>query len=140
MQAFRFRTTPSTKNGAMQETWRYGGSDELFPGLTWANRPSMAGSEASEDLQRAWVAVIMAIQDVLGAVKNGNCFLVNVTAGPRKHVLGEPVFPAPAMPHLWSEPAGEYGMRWRPDKWVDGSMPTGEHMSPCPGSCWHWSS
>jgi hypothetical protein len=48
---------------------RYGGRDNLFPALSWANRPSMAGSEASEELQRAWVATITAIQDVLGAVK-----------------------------------------------------------------------
>ena len=53
----------------MQDTgWLYGGSDVLFPGLTWANRPDMTGSEASEDLQRAWVATIMAIQDVLDAI------------------------------------------------------------------------
>ena len=78
-----------------QETaWLYGGSNELFPNLAWETRPDMAGSEASEDLQRAWVATIMAIQDVLGAVKNGNCFLINMTAGPlAEHVLGESVRP-----------------------------------------------
>jgi hypothetical protein len=33
----------------MQDTgWLYGGSDELFPNLTWETHPSMAGSEASE--------------------------------------------------------------------------------------------
>jgi hypothetical protein len=34
-----------------------------------------------EDLQRARVATILAIQGVLGAVKNGNCFLVAMTGG-----------------------------------------------------------
>ena len=79
-----------------QETaaWLYGGSNDLFPNLPWETRPNMTGSEASEDLQRAWVATIMAIQDTLGAVKNGNCFLINMTAGPLvEHVLGEPVSP-----------------------------------------------
>jgi hypothetical protein len=52
----------------MQDTgWLYGGSDELLSGLTWANRPDMTGSEVSEDLQRAWVASILAIQDALGS-------------------------------------------------------------------------
>ena len=37
-------------------TWSFGGSADLFPGLTWENRPDMSGSEASEDLQQAWVA------------------------------------------------------------------------------------
>jgi hypothetical protein len=72
-----------------------------------ANRPSMAGSEACEDLQRAWVAIIMAIQSELGAVKNGNCHLVNLTAGPLvEHVLNEPVQASAAMQPSASEPAG----------------------------------
>jgi len=59
-----------------------------------ANRPTIFGNEASDDLQRAWVATIKAIQAVLGAVKNGNCFLVNVTAGPLvQQVVGEAVTP-----------------------------------------------
>lgn len=30
----------------MQDTaWLYGGSDVPFPGLTWANRPNVAGSD-----------------------------------------------------------------------------------------------
>lgn len=58
-------------------TWSFGGSADLFAGLTWDTRPDMTGSEASEDLQLAGVATIMAIQAELGgAVKNGNCFLV----------------------------------------------------------------
>jgi hypothetical protein len=31
----------------MQETWRYGGSGELFAGLTWSNRPNMAKGRAA---------------------------------------------------------------------------------------------
>ncbi len=118
----------------MQETgWLYGGSDVLFPGLTWATRPNMAGSEASEDLQRAWVATIMAIQDVLGAVKNGNCFLVAMTAGPlAEHVLGEPVQPCAGYAGFVERTGrSEYGMRWRPDKWakwIDAGG--GAHVSP----------
>ncbi len=93
----------------------------------------MARSEASEELQRAWVAVIMAIQSELGSVKDGNCFLINMTAGPlAEHVLGEPV-------HACAGYAGfvertgrsEYGMRWRPEKWgkwIDATE--GAHVSP----------
>ena len=58
-------------------TRSFGGSADLFAGLTWDTRPDMTGSEASEDLQLAGVVTIMAIQAELGgAVKNGNCFLV----------------------------------------------------------------
>ena len=72
--------------------WRYGGEGNLFADLSWSNRPDMTGSEAPRCLQDAWVASIMAIQDVLGAVKNGNCVLVGMTAGPLvQEVLGEPV-------------------------------------------------
>ena len=55
-------------------TLSFGGSADIFAGLTWDNCPDMARSEASEELQRAWCATIMAIQAELGAVKNGNCF------------------------------------------------------------------
>jgi hypothetical protein len=98
----------------------YGGSNELFPGLTWANRPDMTGSEAKADLQRAWVAVFLAIQDVLGSVRNGNCFLVNVTAGPLvEHVLGEPVQPCAGYAgSVERKGRSEYGLRWRPEKWA----------------------
>ena len=93
----------------------------------------MAGSEASEALQRAWVATIMAIQDVLGAVKNGNCHLVNLTAGPLvEHVLNEPV-QASAGYAAFCERTGrsEYGMRWRPDKWAKWiDAKAGVHVSP----------
>ena len=125
----------------MQETaWLYGGSNHLFAGLTWANRPDMTGSEASEDLQRAWVATIMAIQDVMGAVKNGNCFLVNMTAGPlAEHVLGEPVHPCAGYA-AFVERAGRsgFGLRWRPEKWakwIDAAE--GAHVSPLQDiHCW----
>ena len=109
----------------MQETaWQYGGSDELFPNLTWETRPNMAGSEASEDLQRAWVATITAIQVLLGAVKNGNCFLVAMTAGPLvEHVLGEPVQPCAGYAGFVERTGrSEYGMRWRPEKWAAGNQ------------------
>jgi hypothetical protein len=125
----------------MQETaWLYGGSDVLFPGLTWANRPNMTGSEASEDLQRAWVATIMAIQDVLGAVKNGKCHLVNLTAGPlAEHVLGEPVRPCAGYAGFVERSGrSEYGMRHRPEKWsrwIDANA--GAHVSPLQDMhCW----
>ena len=67
----------------------------------------MAGSEASEDLQRAWVATINAIQDVLGAVENGNCFLVAMTGPDRSRSTSwaSPCSRAPAMQASSSEKA-----------------------------------
>lgn len=58
--------------------WQYGGSGHLFPDFSWTNRPDMTGSEAPQRLQDAWVGSFMAIQDVLGAVKDGHCFLINM--------------------------------------------------------------
>ena len=93
----------------------------------------MAGSEASEALQRAWVAVIMAIQGELGSVKDGNCFLINMTAGPlAEHVLGEPVHPCAGYAGFVERNGrSEFGMRWRPDKWskwIDANA--GAHVNP----------
>ena len=117
----------------MQETGHYGGSGELFPDITWNNRPDMAGSEASETLQMAWVAVIMAIQGELGSVKDGNCFLINMTAGPlAEHVLGEPVHPCAGYAGFVERTGrSEFGMRWRPEKWskwIDANA--GAHVIP----------
>ena len=73
-------------------------------------------------------------------VKNGNCFLVNVTAAPLvQEVLGEPV-QACAGYAAFVERTGrsEYGMRWRPEKrgkWIDASA--GAHVSPLQDiHCW----
>lgn len=113
--------------------WRYGGSGDLFPDLTWDNRPDMTGSEAPQWLQDAWVATMLAMKDVLGVVKDGNCFLVNTTAGALvQEVLGEPVTPCAGYA-AFIEPSGriEFGMRWRPEKWarwIDANA--GAHVSP----------
>ena len=79
-------------------------------------------------------------KDVLGSVKNGNCFLVNVTAGPLvQHVLGEPVQPCAGYA-AFVERSGrsEYGLRHRPEKWakwIDASE--GAHVSPLQDiHCW----
>lgn len=114
-------------------TWSFGGSAELFPGLTWESCPDMTGSEASEDLQRAWCATIMAIQAELGAVKNGNCFLINMTAAPlAQEVLGEPVSACAGYAGFVERTGrSEFGMRWRPDKWRDWiDAKAGAHVSP----------
>ena len=73
----------------MQAGGSYGGGGDLFPDLSWDNRPDMTGSEASEDLQRAWVATIMAIRDMRGTLRAGSCFLLNFAAAPLvEKVLG----------------------------------------------------
>jgi hypothetical protein len=113
--------------------WRYGGDGDLFPDLTWTNRPDMTGSEAPQFLQDAWTAVFLAIKDVLGAAKNGGCFLINMTAGPLvQEVLGEPVAPCAGYAAFIERNARiEFGMRWRPEKWsrwIDASA--GAHVRP----------
>jgi hypothetical protein len=92
----------------------------------------MAGSEATEDLQRAWVAAIMAIQDVLGFVKNGNCFLVAMTARPLvEHVLGEPVQPCAGYAGFVERTGRQVRHALAPPKsgtkWVDANA--GAHVS-----------
>jgi len=48
--------------------WFHGGGGNLFPGLSWQNRPDMAGSEAPEALQDAWVATMLAIRLMVGRI------------------------------------------------------------------------
>lgn len=113
--------------------WQYGGAGNLFPNLTWSNRPDMTGSEAPHALQDAWVATFMAMQDVLGAVKNGNCVLIGLTAGALvQDVLGEPVSPCAGYAGFVERNGrSEFGMRWRPEKWAKWiDADAGSHVSP----------
>ena len=122
-----------TEDRKRDPVWLFGGGGDLFPGLDWANRPDLTGSEASEDLQRAWVATVMAIRDVRGAVRAGSCFYINLAARPLvQEILGETVHPCAGHAGFVGDRGKfECGFRWRPEKWKDWIDATaGSHLSP----------
>ena len=121
-------------------TWAYGGSGDLFPDLTWDNRPSFAGSEAPERLQDAFVATVLAIKDMMGALREGSCFYINLAAAPLvQKVLGEPVkLCAGYGAFIGNRGKFECGFQFRPDKWADWiDVAAGAHLSPIADvHCW----
>lgn len=103
------------------QPWLCGGGGDLFPDLTWTNRPDMTGSEAPEALQDAWVATMLSIKMMVGRVAEGSCFLVNLTAYPLvQRVLGETVNPCAGYGgFVGATRTMQIGHRWRPSKWAD---------------------
>ncbi|MGA7329419.1 MAG: hypothetical protein WBX25_34295 [Rhodomicrobium sp.] len=95
---------------------------DLYPDLTWDNRPDMDGSGASEELQRVWVAMCMALREVQGALIAGKCLALNYAASPLvSEVLGVPVEIRVGYA-LFSTGKGPgdnvaFGQQWTPDKW-----------------------
>jgi hypothetical protein len=113
--------------------WIEGGDSDLWADLTWANRPDMTGSQAPSLLQDVWVATILAIQDVCGALGNGTCHLINVAAAPLvESALEEQVVVCAGYGAFVGHGARiEFGFRWRPDKWarwIDGAKAA--HLDP----------
>jgi len=98
-----------------------GGRGDLFPELSWDNRPDFTGSEAPEPLQAAWVATVLAIRDLCGSVRNGSCHLINLAARPLvEQALGEPVEACAGFGAFIGAGGGrlEFGFRFRPEKWA----------------------
>jgi hypothetical protein len=103
----------------MRDDWIYGGSGDLFQGLTWENRPDMSGSRAPEVLRHIWTAVMLATRDKLGAIRPGSCFVTALAAEPVIQAVFDKTAIACAgfagfVDHLGR---GEWGFRWRPEKW-----------------------
>jgi hypothetical protein len=105
----------------MNSDWIYGGSGDLFPDLTWENRPDMTGSEAPEILQNVWVAVMLATREKLSAITPGSCFVTALAAAPVIQAL----FDKTAVPcagyagFVDEHGRGEWGFRWAAAKWSD---------------------
>ena len=113
--------------------WIAGGDGDLWPDLTWTDRPDMEGSGAADALQDVWVATVLAIRDLCGALGNGTCHLINVAAAPLvEQALGESVALCAGYGAFVGQGARlEFGFRWRPEKWgrwIDSSK--GTHLGP----------
>lgn len=109
------------RRGSDGKIQSYAQSD-LLPALTWETRPDMTHSGAPEDLQRAWVAVVMAYREIFGAITEGECLPLNMAAGQIvSHVLDEDVdlcggF-ALFVTGKGAADSAEFGRRFCPDKW-----------------------
>jgi bifunctional DNA primase/polymerase-like protein len=109
------------------------GSGDLFPDLTWTNRPDMTGSDAPGALQDIWVAVMLAMRATMGAIKPGKCFVTAFAALPVIQARFDETAVACAgyAGFVDEHGRGEFGFRWRPEKWanwVDANG--GMHLSP----------
>jgi hypothetical protein len=95
---------------------------DLFPDLTWDTCPEMTHSGASEDLQRVWVAVVMASRETLGAIVQCQCLQLNSIARPLvQRVLSSRVELSAGFACFVTGPGSsdccEFGRTWCPDKW-----------------------
>lgn len=99
--------------------WTQGGTVEIWPDLTWTSRPDMTGSEAPPCLQDAWTATVLAIRELEHEVRNGWCFLLNLTGAPlAEYVLKEAVTPCSGYAGFMERGRlRQSGLRWRPEKW-----------------------
>jgi hypothetical protein len=96
----------------------------LLSDLTRETRPDMTHSGASEDLQRAWVATVMAYREVRGAIAEGHCLAVNLVAKAMlPSVLGEDPALCAGFAFFGTGPGAadncDFGRRYRLEKWRD---------------------